>query len=141
MVQYLKIRQIYSGTNDVMFRSLPHNVPIHCYNLDRMPVDMFYMACFSTNLRNICNNFSENIIEIWNITFYIYIHAEALILCVHVCHYYLLSRPSAMQKPNTNLCTLSFPTNVQERPNDPLYIDTKYNIRTYVTTVRGLTTP
>jgi len=54
------------------FRSLPHMVSIHCHNLDRMPLDKFYMVCFSTNIRNIFNNCSEIIIGIWNINSYIY---------------------------------------------------------------------
>jgi len=72
ILQYFKIRQICSATNDVMFSSLPQTVPIHCHNLDRMAVDMFYMVCFSTNIRNIFNNCSEIITGIWNINSYIY---------------------------------------------------------------------
>ena len=93
------------------YTSLPQPVPIHCYNLDRMPVDMFYMACFTTNFRDICNNCSEFIIEIGNINFYI--HTEALVLHVHVCYSYLLAIFWAMNQRIYTIGTLSFPTQMQ----------------------------
>jgi len=50
---------------------------------------------------------------------------EALVLCVHVCHSYLLSQSWATKKQNCTICTMFFLTQVQEHPKDLIYTDTK----------------
>ena len=69
----------------------------------------------------------------------LYIHTEAVVLCVHVRYYYLLSQSSAMKKRKyTVICSL--PRSCKNFLMTSC-IDSKCNFRTYVTTVRGLTTP
>jgi len=101
------------------FRSLPQTVPIHCHNLDRMPLDMLYMVCFSTNLRNIFNNCSYIIIGIWNINSYIYTHGS----CGPLCSCLLLLHSCAiLSHEKTKMhCDLFFLTQLQKLPNDLLY--------------------
>jgi len=72
---------------------------------------------------------------------FLHVETEALVLYVHVCHSYLLSHPWAIKKRHCTMCTLSFPTQVQEHPNDLNYTDTKCIIRKCIKTVRCFATP
>ena len=56
---------------------------------------------------------------------FLHVEMEALVLCVHVCHSYLLSQSWATKKQNCTICTMFFLTQVQEHPKDLIYTDTK----------------